>query len=203
MAAMAEGEDDPPNINTSRQDSGSDWRHMGSCIPGSDIAFGHAGRRTIATMAAAAAAMTLLSGTPAASAQRRVELGALTCRLAPNVGLIVGSRQRMRCRFVGARGARVEDYSGSITRFGLDLGVTAGGVMRWAVLARTRTTGRGVLAGHYVGVSGDASLGLGVGAKVLVGGSRRSTVLQPLSVSGRVGINLALGVTGLTLRYAG
>jgi hypothetical protein len=172
---------------------------MGSCIPG-NIASGHAGRSAI--MAAAAAAMALLAGMPAASAQRRVELGALTCRLAPNVGLILGSRQRLRCRFVGA-GGRVEDYSGSITRFGLDLGVTAGGVMRWAVLARTRTTGRGVLAGHYVGVSGDASLGLGAGAKVLVGGSRRSTVLQPLAVSGRVGINLALGVTGLTLRYAG
>jgi hypothetical protein len=75
--------------------------------------------------------------------------------------------------------------------------------MTWSVLARTRRIGRGVLAGHYVGASADASVGLGVGAKALIGGSRRTTMLQPLSLSGRVGVNLAAGVTGLTLRYGG
>jgi hypothetical protein len=75
--------------------------------------------------------------------------------------------------------------------------------MRWAVPANTRTPGRGFLAGQYVGDSGDISLGVGVGANALIGGSRRSTVLQPLSVSGQVGINLALGVAGLRLRYGG
>jgi hypothetical protein len=50
-------------------------------------------------------------------------------------------------------------------------------------------------------VSGDISLGPGVGAKALIGGSRRTTVLQPVSVVGKIGANLALGVTGLTLRF--
>jgi hypothetical protein len=108
----------------------------------------------------------------------------------------------MRCEFVKPGGRR-ENYSGSVTRFGLDLGFTVGGVMRWTVLARTRVTGRGILAGHYVGASGDISLGVGIGANALIGGSRRSTVLQPLSVAGQIGINLAVGVAGLTLRYAG
>ena len=74
---------------------------------------------------------------------------------------------------------------------------------RRAVLARsarTRAIGRGALAGNYFGVSVDASLGAGAGAKVLVGGSRRSTVLQPIAWVGNLGVNLAAGITGLTLR---
>jgi hypothetical protein len=137
-----------------------------------------------------------------AQAQSRFTVGRLICRLGPSVGLILGSRQRLQCRFIRAAGGRVERYLGTVTRFGLDLGVTVGGVMNWTVLARTRSLGRGMLAGHYVGASGDASLGVGVGAKVLVGGSRRTVVLQPLAVSGRAGVNIAAGVTGLTLRYA-
>lgn len=95
----------------------------------------------------------------------------------------------------------MERYFGSVTRFGLDLGITVGGVMNWAVIARTTRIGRGALAGNFVGASGDIALGLGVGANVLVGGSRRSVMLQPLSVSGQAGINLAVGVAGLTLRF--
>jgi hypothetical protein len=154
------------------------------------------------TSAAALMVLTWTEVSPAA-AQNQFHVGRLTCRLGPSVGLIVGSRQRMRCHFVRAADPRIERYSGTVTRFGLDLGITAGGVMTWSVLARTRRVGRGTLAGHYVGASGDASLGIGIGAKVLVGGSRRTTMLQPLSLSGRVGVNLAAGVTGLTLRYGG
>jgi hypothetical protein len=75
--------------------------------------------------------------------------------------------------------------------------------MTWAVLAKTSRIGRGALAGNFVGASGDIAFGVGVGANVLVGGSRRSVMLQPLSVSGQVGLNLALGVAGLTLRFRG
>jgi Protein of unknown function (DUF992). len=152
------------------------------------------------TSAAALMMLTSVEVSPAA-AQKRFQVGRLTCSLGPSVGLIAGSRQRMRCRFVSAADRRIERYSGIVTRFGLDLGITVGGVMTWSVLARTRRIGRGVLAGHYVGASADASVGLGVGAKALIGGSRRTTMLQPLSVSGRVGVNLAAGVTGLTLRF--
>jgi hypothetical protein len=143
-----------------------------------------------------------LSGIDPAQAQDR-RAGMLTCRLAPSVGLIIGSRQRMDCRFTPSQGGPQERYFGSVTRFGLDLGITAGGVMTWAVLARTSRIGRGALAGNFVGASGDVALGVGVGANVLVGGSRRTISLQPLSVSGQVGINLAVGVAGLTLRFRG
>jgi hypothetical protein len=151
--------------------------------------------------AAAMAAIVIAVPFPAAQAQSRFAVGSLTCRLGPSVGLIVGSRQRMQCSFVNAADRPLERYQGTVTRFGLDLGITVGGVMRWTVLTRTRKIGRGMLAGTYVGASGDASLGLGVGTAVLVGGSRRTVTLQPLSVSGIAGVNIAAGVTGLRLRY--
>jgi Protein of unknown function (DUF992) len=75
--------------------------------------------------------------------------------------------------------------------------------MRWTVFARRKGFGRGAVAGHYVGVSGDVSVGLGIGANALIGGSRRSVVLQPVSTVLQVGLNLALGVAGLTLRFTG
>jgi hypothetical protein len=160
--------------------------------------------KQVASLAFAVSFVVLICGDcSAASAQRRLEVGTLSCRLGPSVGLILGSRQRMRCRFVSFLDRSVEHYQGTVTKFGLDLGMTVGGVMQWRVIARSRRVGRGALAGHFVGASASVAAGVGVGAKVLVGGSRRTTVLQPLSVSGRVGINLAAGVAGLTLRFNG
>jgi uncharacterized protein DUF992 len=146
-------------------------------------------------------AVALLADPSTAQAQRRTEAGALRCTMGPSIGAVIASRQRLRCRFT-SRG-KVENYSGSITRFGLDVGFTAGGVMGWIVLARTRSLGRGALAGNYVGASGDISLGVGAGANMLIGGSRRSVMLQPVSVVGQIGVNLALGVAGLSLRFTG
>ena len=141
-------------------------------------------------------------GKSMAQEPRRTNVGTLTCRVGPGVGAVIGSRRRLTCRFNASDG-HSEEYAGSITRFGLDVGVTAGGVMRWAVLVRTRGVRRGALAGHYVGASGDVSVGVGAGVKLLIGGSRRATVLQPLSAVTQVGVNLALGVAGLTLRFLG
>src|SRR5215469_4928344 len=146
-------------------------------------------------------AAVLLSACIPTQAQSTTQTGRLTCRVAPSIGAIIGSRRRISCRYTKRNGDRVENYSGTITRFGLDVGFTAGGIMTWTVLARARGRRRGALAGHYVGVSGEISLGPGVGAKALIGGSRRTTVLQPVSVVGKIGANLALGVAGLTLRF--
>ena len=70
--------------------------------------------------------------------------------------------------------------------------------MVWAVYAAT-SGGPAALAGTYAGASAEASVGAGLGANVLVGGSNRTIALQPLSVQGQTGVNLAVGVTGLTL----
>ncbi len=140
----------------------------------------------------------MLAAAPAHAQGNSIRQGVLTCRTSASVGLIVGSRQRLRCQFKSDRG-RTQNYVGAINRLGLDLGVTAGGVMVWAVLASTPDIAPGALTGRFVGASGDVSAGVGVGANVLVGGTRRSVSLQPLSLEGQVGVNLALGVAAMTL----
>jgi hypothetical protein len=123
----------------------------------------------------------------------------LSCRTSASIGLLVGSRQGIRCRFTPDGGGRTESYTGRIGRLGLDIGVTAGGVLAWGVLMRTQRYAPGSLAGTYAGASGDIAIGIGAGANLLVGGSNNSVALQPLSVEGQVGVNLALGIAALTL----
>ena len=72
--------------------------------------------------------------------------------------------------------------------------------MAWVVLASTPFIPSGALAGEFIGASGDISLGVGVGANLLVGGTRKSVSLQPLSLEGQVGANLALGVARMKLQ---
>jgi hypothetical protein len=139
-----------------------------------------------------------LATTEAYSQGSSVRQGLLTCRTSASVGLVVGSRQRLRCQFKSDSGS-TQNYVGAIGRLGLDLGVTAGGIMTWAVLASTSNIPSGALAGEFVGASGDISVGVGVGANVLVGGTRKSISLQPLSLEGQVGANLALGVARMRL----
>jgi Protein of unknown function (DUF992) len=125
--------------------------------------------------------------------------GVLTCDVSAGIGLIIGSQRGVACVFTPELPGPQEVYSGSITRFGLDIGITAGGVMVWAVFAGT-VGGPGFLAGDYVGASGDVAIAVGLGANVLVGGSNRTVALQPVSMSGQVGVNLAVGVADLQLR---
>jgi hypothetical protein len=91
-----------------------------------------------------------------------------------------------------------EIYVGNINKFGLDIGATAGGRMVWSVYAPT-TRRAGALSGSYGGASAEATIGAGLGANVLIGGSDRTVSLQPVSVQGQVGGNLAIGVADLQL----
>jgi len=132
-----------------------------------------------------------------------VKVGVLACDVSGGIGVIIGSRKSMRCRFTqsgDAPNAPEEYYSGTITKFGLDIGVTTGGRMVWTVFAPTRGFEPDGLVGSYVGASGEATFVAGLGANVLVGGSDRTIALQPVSVSGQTGLNLAVGVAGLSLR---
>jgi Protein of unknown function (DUF992) len=133
-----------------------------------------------------------------ASARDRVKAGTLTCDVSPGVGLIIASRKQLSCTFTPSQSGRREVYLGTINKFGLDIGATAGGVMVWAVYAPTNRR-FGALAGHYDGVSAEATVGLGAGANVLVGGSNRTISLQPVSVEGQTGLNLAVGVAEIRL----
>jgi hypothetical protein len=155
--------------------------------------------RAAACLVFASTLVALAAASPASAQSNTVRQGVLTCRTSASVGLVIGSRQRLACQFKSETG-RTQDYVGTIGRLGLDLGVTAGGVMAWVVLASTPTIPSGALAGEFVGASGDISVGVGVGANLLVGGTRKSVSLQPLSVEGQVGVNLALGVARMKLQ---
>ncbi len=130
--------------------------------------------------------------------RERTKVGTLTCDISGGIGLIVTSKKEVACMFTPSQPGPREVYTGSITKFGLDLGATAGGEMVWAVYAPT-TRRFGALAGHYGGASAEATVGAGVGANVLAGGSNRTVTLQPISVQGQAGLNLAVGVAGFKL----
>lgn len=139
---------------------------------------------------------------PALSQQaNRVQVGTLTCDVAGGIGMIIGSSKEVQCLFTPGNPGPREVYVGVINKFGLDIGVTSGGQMVWAVYAPTNTR-IAVLAGNYAGGSAEATVVAGLGANVLVGGSDRTVALQPLSVSGQTGLNLAAGVAELQLRPA-
>jgi len=148
--------------------------------------------------------LAAICASPAAAqtTQPGTSVGVLTCKQGPSIGLIIGSRQRMACRFVPSGPYPPEAYTGVIGSIGLDIGITAGGVMAWGVLAPSSGPMRGSLAGTYVGASGAIGVGVGVGANLLFGGFQRSIALQPLSLEGSAGVNLSLGVSSLTLTAA-
>lgn len=158
-------------------------------------------KKWIISTGAIALAAALAAATPA-SAKSGVKIGALNCKVEGGVGLILGSSKGMTCRFRPAGGGRTERYTGRISRIGVDIGFTNKSYMTWAVFAPGKTK-RGALAGSYGGASAEATIGVGLGANVLVGGFKKTIALQPLSVQGQEGLNVAAGIAGLRLRYAG
>jgi hypothetical protein len=130
---------------------------------------------------------------------QRIRAGVLNCDVSAGIGLIIGSQRSVNCLFTPDQPGPQEGYFGNISKLGLDVGITGGGVMVWAVYADT-TRGYGFLAGDYAGATGEATVVAGLGANVLVGGSNRTVALQPVSLTGQVGLNLALGVANLSLR---
>jgi hypothetical protein len=151
--------------------------------------------RTALVAGAALAAVATTAATPAAADY--LKIGVLTCATGPSIGLLITSSEKIVCSFVPD--GEAEHYSGQIRKFGLDIGVTVASVIIWGVFAAQSGYVPGSLAGRYAGVSAESSVVVGLGANVLVGGSANSMVLQPLSVQGQVGLNLAVGVTQLDL----
>lgn len=137
---------------------------------------------------------------PEVRAQTYVQVGVLECSGGPSVGLVFGSVNTLGCMLRDPRGAVIDYYVAVARRVGLDIGITEDSALVWAVYAPVRRIGRGDLVGNYAGASGSVAIGVGGGANVLVGGSANSFALQPLSVQGQVGLNLAIGVASLELR---
>jgi hypothetical protein len=157
-------------------------------------------KRLIAFGAMAVVAAAAALPTPAL-AQDRTKVGTLNCDISAGIGVIIASKKRVTCMFTPSAPGPREVYVGNISKFGLDIGATSGGQMVWAVFAPSNRR-FGALAGNYVGATAEATVGAGLGANALVGGSNRTITLQPLSVQGQTGLNVAAGVAELTLRPA-
>jgi hypothetical protein len=135
-----------------------------------------------------------------ATAQERVQVGALNCAVSGSVGLLITERKELACNHNAPDGKLIDRYVGVINSYGLAIGASEGGYMAWTVLAPTAGPRPGSLAGNYSGVSAGATAGVGGTANLLIGGSERAIQLQPLSLQGQTGLNVAAGVTALQLR---
>ena len=145
------------------------------------------------------AIVALVAPIASANALPPVRAGILQCQGGQNVGFVVGSATSLECVFQ-SEGRRPEPYIATVRRYGLDIGFTEQTKFSWAVNAPTGRVGRGDLAGNYGGVGANASVGVGGGGNFLVGGQQNSYALQPLSVQGQTGLNVAAGVADLELQ---
>ena len=129
-----------------------------------------------------------------------VQIGVLTCNVSSGFGFIVGSSRAVDCTFSSPNGPP-QHYVGSINKVGVDIGYLQSGVMVWSVVAPTVDFTPGALSGSYGGVTASATVGIGAGANVLVGGSNNSIALQPVSVEGTTGLNVAAGIAEMTVNF--
>ena len=139
-----------------------------------------------------------LASIASANALPPVRAGILQCQGGQNVGFVVGSVTNLECVFK-SEGRRPEPYIATVRRYGLDLGITAQTQLAWAVNAPNGRLSRGDLSGNYGGVGANASVGVGGGGNFLVGGPANSYALQPLSVQGQTGLNVAAGIADVRL----
>lgn len=137
-------------------------------------------------------------GTPAQAQEVRV--GVMTCDTASGFGYVLGSSRDLHCTFSPAAG-HPEHYVGSFSKFGVDIGYVQDAVIVWTVVAPTVALPPGSLTGTYGGATASVTVGVGVGANVLVGGSNNTISLQPVSVEGGTGLNVAGGFASMSLTY--
>jgi Protein of unknown function (DUF992) len=154
----------------------------------------------LSTLGIATAA--LVASFASANAMPPVRAGILECQGGQNVGFVVGSVTSLQCVFQG-EGRRPEAYVATVRRIGVDLGFTEQTSFAWAVNAPNGQVGRGELAGNYGGLGANASVGVGFGGNFLVGGPQNAYALQPISVQGQTGLNVAAGVAGVELQPVG
>jgi Protein of unknown function (DUF992) len=163
-------------------------------------------RRLFIGLAALAFGFVSDVGGAAAQQGQLLQIGTLFCDVSAGIGMIIASQKSVQCTFAPAQltppapPPPAELYIGSIKKVGIDIGATSAGQMIWAVYAPTTTLAPGALAGVYAGATAEATVAVGLGANVLVGGSSSTIALQPLSITGQTGLNVAAGIASLELR---
>ncbi|MEJ1967546.1 MAG: DUF992 domain-containing protein [Rhizomicrobium sp.] len=130
-----------------------------------------------------------------------VKIGSLTCNVSSGFGFIFGSSKELKCTYAPNSGEG-EHYTGTFSKYGVDIGFADSAVLVWGVVAPTSDMRPGSLEGDYAGATAGATFGVGLGANVLIGGLDKSIALQPISVQGNTGLNIAAGVGVITLKFA-
>jgi hypothetical protein len=156
--------------------------------------------KTAALAVTAALSAAAMAAAPAQAEAGGIKVGTLTCNVAGGWGKIIGSSHRVNCVFTPSH-REPERYAGRVTTIGMDIGYRRSGTLVWGVFAPTDRLGRGDLHGSYGGVTASATVGVGLGAKALIGGSNHTFTLQPVSVEGSTGLDVAAGIGGIDLHY--
>lgn len=130
------------------------------------------------------------------------KIGTLTCKTVPGTRttLLVHSSVDVSCFY--KEGLVEEKYKGeSGIALGVDLNIKQNETLLWAVFAPASDVSAKnyALAGKYTGAKASATVGVGVGANVLIGGGKKSFTLQPVSLTGATGVGVAGGLGYLYL----
>src|SRR5262249_58421181 len=88
--------------------------------------------------------------------------------MAPTIGLLVVSEQKLNCKFTPDGPYPRENYTGTMGTVGIDVGVIGGGLLAWGVYMPTQGPPQSSLAGTYGGGGGGSCSrgGGGGGARV-------------------------------------
>jgi hypothetical protein len=153
------------------------------------------------TLGMTVGAAVMAAGLMAAPAHAAgVKVGTLSCNVDGGWGYVLGSQKDVNCTFSPDKGEPIR-YTGDITKIGVDVGYTRGGVMIWSVVAPSKDMKPDLLEGSYGGVTAGATVVVGGSANVLLGGFDKSITLQPISIEGNSGLNVAAGIGGLQLKH--
>jgi len=134
-------------------------------------------------------------------ASSSVETGGLTCyKVEGGYNFIITSKAHARCVFKN-KDALEAWYKGETgVGLGINLKWNAEQTLYFGVLSSTRAfvPEGDFLSGNYAGAGADVAVGVGLGAQVLIGGSDKTTGLQP-AVATSKGVGVAAGLTYLNL----
>ncbi len=136
-----------------------------------------------------------------AQSRDRTKVGTLTCDISGGIGMIIASKKAVTCMFTPSAAGPREVYTGSISKFGLDVGATSGGEMVWTVFAPSNKEIRRARR-HITAAPAPKRQWCRSRRQRPDRRFDRTVTLQPVSVQGQTGLNLAVGVSGLELRPA-
>lgn len=146
-------------------------------------------------------AVPMLASAEAVETTKGTKLGKLECKTVAGseTNLLIHSTQDVTCIFTSTAGES-EHYKGETgIGLGIDLSYKKDANFVFAVMAADFKKGEYKFAGKYYGAGGDATIGRGIGAGVLIGGNKKSVSLEPIGLSATKGAGVSGGLTYLYL----